>query len=229
VNSQLPLDITLRDEATLDRFVAGHNQELFDLLQRLTPSQAQKMILITGVAGSGKTHLLQAVCRQTRHAIYLPLAMISQLSVDIFEGLADRPLVCLDDLQMLSGNPEMQLALFTLINDLRESGQSFVFSADRKIDQAIFGLKDLVSRLNACAHYHLELPGDDQKMAFLKGDAHRRGLQIGNDVISWILTHTPRDMTNLRSLMNRLDQESLRSQRRITIPFIKQVLQPGGK
>jgi len=224
VSVQLPLDITLRDEATLDRFVTGHNQELFDLLQRFSPSQAQSMILITGVGGSGKTHLLQAVCRETAHAVYLPLAMLARLSGDIFEGLADRPLICVDDLQVLSGNAEMQLALFTLINDLKENGQSFIFSADRKIDQAVFGLKDLVSRLNACARYHLELPEDTHKLAFLRLDAHRRGLQIGNDVINWILTHTPRDMTNLVSLMSRLDQESLRSQRRVTIPFIKQVL-----
>lgn len=220
---QLPLDITLRDESTLDRFVVGQNTELFDLINRLGDSQNQ-MILIAGVSGSGKTHLLQAICRHTDDAIYLPLAMIDELSPDIFENLAKRPLVCLDDIQAIAGDADMELALFTLINELKEKGSSFVFTTENKLDQTEFELKDLVSRLSACAHYYLEMPGDGHKTIFLQDEARRRGVQMNSEVASWILTHTPRDMANLISLMNRLDQESLRSQRKITIPFIKQVI-----
>jgi len=118
----------------------------------------------------------------------------------------------------------MELALFTLINELKEKGKSLIFSANSKLDQMGFELKDLVSRLSAFMHYYLEMPGDGHKTVFLQEDARRRGVQINNEVVNWILTHTPRDMANLIILMNRLDQESLRSQRKITIPFIKQVL-----
>lgn len=221
---QLPLDIVLRNEATLERFVIGHNQELVDVLQRLDSMQGQSSLLITGPAGSGKTHLLQAVYRKVAHAIYLPLGLIARPLPDIFDGFADRPLVCLDDLQVLSEKPEMQLALFMLVNDLKENGRSFVFGSDRKIDQTVFKLKDLVSRLDACTRYHLEPLEDVDKQDFLQVEACRRGLQVSHEAVNWILTHTPRDMTNLISLMNRLDQESLRSQRKVTIPFVKHVL-----
>jgi DnaA family protein len=221
---QLSLDIALRDQATLDRFIPGNNQELVNLLGSLADSATQQMIVISGLKGSGKTHLLQAACRQVRHAIYLPLGSIAEPSPDIFEQLSDHPLVCLDDLQAIAGNNEMQLALFSLMNGLREQQRSFIASLDCRIDQAGFSLKDLVSRLQACGHYAVEAPQDQHKIDFLKMDAQRRGLQLSNEVISWILTHTPRDMANLVSLMNRLDRESLRSQRRPTIPFIKQML-----
>ena len=204
--------------------MVGQNTELFDLINRLGAGQDQ-VILINGVSGSGKTHLLQAISRQVEDAIYLPLAMITELSPDIFENLAKRPLVCLDDIQVLAGNKQMELALFTLINELREKGRSLVFSGSSKFDQMGFELKDLVSRLSAFMHYYLEMPGDGHKTVFLQEDARRRGVQINNEVVHWILTHTPRDMASLVTLMNRLDQESLRSQRKITIPFIKQVLE----
>jgi len=220
---QLPLDITLRDEATLDRFVVGQNTELFNLINKLLEGQDQT-ILITGASDSGKTHLLQAICRHSDDAIYLPLAMIEGLSPDIFEGLSQRPLVCLDDIQAIAGNAEMELALFTLINDLKEQERSFVFSSNDKLERIGFKLKDLVSRLSACTPYYLEMPDDEHKTVFLQQEARRRGVQINHEAINWILTHTPRDMTNLISLMHRLDEESLSRQRKITIPFIKQVL-----
>lgn len=221
---QLPLDITLRDEATLDRFVVGQNTELINLINQLGKDQEQ-MILITGMSGSGKTHLLQAISRHSKDAIYLPLAMITTISPNIFENLAQRPLVCLDDIQAISGNPEMELALFTLINELKENGQSFIFTTASKFDQAGFKLKDLISRLSACTHYYLEMPDDVHKADFLQEEAYRRGVQINSEAINWILTHTPRDMGSLIGLMRRLDEESLSSQRKITIPFIKQVLE----
>lgn len=222
---QLSLDITLRDQATLERFVAGNNQELIDILQTLGSDNKVRMIVITGLSGSGKTHLLQAACRQVDHAIYLPLKDLPELDSGVFEALGASPLVCLDDLQALAGSEQMQLALFSLINELKENSRSFVFSLDQPINQAGFILKDLVSRLQGCVHYHLETPQDRHKADFLQADAQRRGLELTDEVVSWILTHTPRDMPNLVSLMNRLDQESLRSQRRPTIPFIKQILQ----
>ena len=222
MSSQLPLDITLRDEATLERFVVGNNQELVDLLLNFEPVKQPRMIQLTGIEGCGKTHLLQAVCRRIEHAIYLPLAVIPRLSQDIFEGLAQRPLVCLDDIQVLAGNAELELALFTLINDLKEHNRSFIYSTQQPVD---FTLKDLHSRLSGCEHYPMESPEESHKKEYLSVEARRRGLQMSEDVVRWVLTHTSRDMSSLIALMQQLDRESLRSQRRLTVPFVKQVVE----
>jgi DnaA family protein len=223
VGEQLPLDIVLRDEATLERFVQGNNAELVELLAGMSQANGQ-MILISGIAGSGKTHLLQATCRLAKDAMYLPLEQLPGLSPAVFDGLSSRLLVCLDDIHLLAANPELELALFGLINEIRDSGHSFVFSSRSPLDQSGFELQDLVSRLSACMQYALELPDEANKISYLREDAARRGLELGDDVISWMLTHMPRDMPSLASFMMQLDRESLRSQRKITIPFAKQVL-----
>ena len=223
MGTQLPLDITLRDEATLDRFVTGRNAELIDLLSRFEPASAQ-MLLISGVCGSGKSHLLQAQSRRVPGAVYLPLKQIPGMSAGIFEGLAARPLVCIDDIHAIKGIAEMELALFGLINEVKDNAHACVFTSLNAVRLVGFDLQDLVSRLNACTHYTLELPDDAHKATFLQEDARRRGLQISDDVISWVLTHLPRDMPTLTSFLALLDRESLSQQRKITIPFARDVL-----
>lgn len=42
--------------------------------------------------------------------------------------------------------------------------------------------------------------------------------------IDWLLTHAERDVPGLVALLDRLDRASLAEQRRITVPFLKQVL-----
>ena len=127
MGEQLPLDIALRDEATLERFVTGDNAELIELLTRFDPER-QQMVVITGVEGSGKTHLLQAVARSQDGSIYLPLADLPAVTEDAFEGLSSRSLICLDDIQVLAGDPPTELALFGLINEIRDLGHSYLFS-----------------------------------------------------------------------------------------------------
>lgn len=225
-SSQIPLDIVPRSGAMLERFVVGNNRELLHQLTVFDAHKKRQMMGITGVPGCGKTHLLQAVSRRNEHSIYLPLSMIDELSPAIFEGLSERPLICLDDLHLIAADAAMQFALFTLINSLIDNNQSLIFSSRRRVEHIGLSLKDLASRLQGCTHYRLELPEDSHKMDFLRAEAQRRGLRLSEGVSNWILTHTPRNMADLTALMQRLDHESLSHRREIiTIPFIKSMLQ----
>ncbi len=218
--TQLPLDFRLRDEAILDRFIAGSNQELLAEIQSIQDNN-QKSLFVVGAVATGKTHLLQASSRLLPTSIYLPLKEIDKYSPDMFEGFAEAQLICLDDIDCLAGNAEMELALFSFINQLKEQGASFIFSASQKADQCGFGLKDLVSRLNACIPYTIHELDDESKRLHLFQDAEARGLVFTREVVDWILVHKPRDMRSLAELMNLLDRESLAAQRRITIPFLR--------
>ena len=222
ITRQLPLNFRLRDEATLERFVVGENQELLALLQ--DKNNLSRPIYLYGSAGVGKTHLLQGLVRQYAHGLYLPFAVVSPLQPVIMEGMMSFELICLDDIDVLAGQDEMELALFGLINQLHEQNKPFVLSATQRPDQGQYGLKDLVSRLNACAHYQLHEPDDEQKCRFLKQDAKRRGMILSDGVIDWLITRLPRDMASLVDLMNQLDVLTLAEKRQITIPFLRSVL-----
>lgn len=222
--TQLPLNLSLRDESTFERFIPGLNQELLSVLQSPADTGYTRSIFLTGANAVGKTHLLQAASRLASFSLYLPLKNIDAYSIGIFNDFAVADLVCLDDINCLASDTEMELALFNLINQMREQGTSFIFSSPQRPDQCGFCLKDLVSRLNACTQYPLYELDDVSKREYLANDANLRGLVFGDGVLDWILAHTPRDMHSLSALMALLDHESLAAQRRITVPFLKEII-----
>ena len=59
--------------------------------------------------------------------------------------------------------------------------------------------------------------------------AQRRGLQVDEAAIDWLLRRVERDLGSLAGLLDRLDRESLAAQRRITVPFLRQVLGTPGR
>jgi DnaA family protein len=69
-------------------------------------------------------------------------------------------------------------------------------------------------------------PLDDASRAeILRDRAMRRGLVLEETAIDWLLSRTDRNLGSLMALLDRLDRESLAAQRRITVPFLRQVME----
>ena len=88
-------------------------------------------------------------------------------------------------------------------------------------------LADLRSRLQRLANFHVRELDDAARMAALQLRARHRGLELPNDTASYLMSRSRRDMRSLYELLDKLDLEALRAQRRLTIPFVKDVLQSG--
>ena len=66
---------------------------------------------------------------------------------------------------------------------------------------------------------------DDQgKAEALRLQARQRGMDMPEEVAGYLLRRSPRDMTALFALLDMLDQASLAAQRKLTVPFVKEVL-----
>ncbi|MDY6946874.1 MAG: DnaA regulatory inactivator Hda, partial [Pseudomonadota bacterium] len=105
---QLPLGIRLPDSSVFDSYYAGRNQPVVDALLALHAAErprAPTCIWLHGAIGTGKTHLLQAVCtlasREGRTAAYLPLPDVIDLGEEVLTGFGELAIVCLDDAQVL--------------------------------------------------------------------------------------------------------------------------------
>ena len=55
--------------------------------------------------------------------------------------------------------------------------------------------------------------------------SEERGLELTEDVATFLLSRQQRDLPYLLGMLETLDQASLQAQRRLTIPFVKQVLE----
>lgn len=231
VPAQLPLGIRLRDEASFDSFHGQATAPLVELLRgfsQLDQPPADSCIYLWGASGSGRSHLLQAACQQMSAAggssIYLPLKQLLEHPAELLEGMEGLDLLCIDDLQVLAGRNDWQEALFHLYNRLRDAGQRLLLAADCAPRQLPLELPDLVSRLGWGLVFQLPTPDDADKQAILQLRAAQRGLQLPDEVARYLLTRGGRGLDELFNLLERLDQASLQAQRRLTLPFVKQVL-----
>ena len=226
---QLSLPVQLSDQAVFDSFFASGNGALLTHLQSLARSGRERLVWLWGGSGSGKTHLLQAACAeaggQGRRAAYLPLK--EKLDAGMLAGLEEFSLVCLDDVQRIAGLADWESGLFRLFNDVAENGGSLLVSADRPAAKIPFGLPDLQSRLNWGPVYRVDpVSGEDLHKAMALRAQHR-GLQLPEETSRFLLRRFPRDMRSVYRLLDTLDLASLRAQRRLTVPFVRDVLSRG--
>ncbi len=233
MSTQQPLlNLSLHDGQRFATFFVNKlgtdNQLIVDDLQDSLSSDAHKQNVIWGSDNSGKSHLLQATCHAAfskgMSAAYLPLKELQQHGVGIFEGSSIYQIICIDDVDSVTGNDTWELALFNLINQTRERQQVLIFSATQNPRHLDCKLADLHSRLLWGASYQLHELDDEEKSAALKFRAAQRGIELDNAVIEYIYKRYPRDFTTLIGILDKLDIESLSSQRKITIPLVKQAL-----
>ena len=229
---QLSLGIRLDDSATFENFfVSDSNRQLVaHLRQALDEAHQthQQYNYLWGPEGAGSTHLLQALCHQAddcqKSAFYIPLTNFNEYNPAIFEGLESLALVCLDDVQAIAGNADWELALFNLFNRLRESGTWLCIAAKMNPRQLPLALPDLLSRLLSGVIFSMQPLEDADKILALQLRARQRGFEINEEVASYVLQRNDRGMKNLFGLLERLDQHSLETKRRITIPLVRELM-----
>ncbi len=228
---QLPLGVRLRDDATFANFYPGINAAAQGYVERLCEPEAggvESLVYLWGPLGVGRSHLLQAAChrleQQGAATLYLPLEEVAELGPALLEGLGQFELVCLDDVQRVATDAQWQEALFHLFNRLRDSGRRLLLSADAAPRELPLSLADLRSRLSQALVFQLRELSDEDKLRALQLRAFRRGLQMSEEAGRFILTRSGRSMNELFDVLERLDQASLQAQRKLTIPFLKEVL-----
>lgn len=232
---QLALALSLRDDATFENFYPGDNQPAVAVLEALVSKQTEivlgkkeSVVYLFGQTGVGCSHLLQAACHRADAegllSTYLPMEEVMYLSPELLENLEHIDLICIDNIDLIAGNSVWEEAIFHLYNRLRESETSLVVSGKLPLQETPIRLKDLISRLSWGFVFQVKGLTDDQKISALQQRAHARGFSLPVQVGQYLLRHYTRTMPELFALLDKLDSASLIAQRRITLPFLKEVL-----
>lgn len=224
---QMALDIGLHTLPTLDSFFAGPNSAALQHLKLWTGSQMPSPVptYLWGESGSGKTHLLRAVYTALRDQ-GLSVGWIDPHKQDHLSFDDAWTAVLMDDVHLF--NLEQQQAAFNwFVNALTpKSGPARWVLAAGSLPPADLKLRDdLRSRLGWGHVYALQVLSDPERRAVLRQEADARGLFLSDDVMSYMLTRFSRDLSSLMMLLDHLDQFALQTQRAITIPLIKSMLE----
>lgn len=225
---QLTLPLQFSDEVRLDNFIAGDNTQILHTLSHLMPLGGWDYYYLWGAPGSGKSHLLQACCAhlmaQGISVSYFNLTDVLVTQGAILQGLEQFEVVALDDVHVVAGNSDWEEALFTCFNALQDAGRLLLVSATAPPAKTALALPDLVSRLQSGVIYALKPLQDDDKIVVLQQRARAHGLDLSAEVGQYLLNHHQRDMPKLLGALELLDKASLENKRRLTIPFVKEVL-----
>ncbi|HET9843371.1 MAG TPA: DnaA regulatory inactivator Hda [Gammaproteobacteria bacterium] len=226
---QLALSLTFTDGAELTNFVVGKNSLALERVKLAASGLGEFILYVWGATSVGKTHLLQGACNAATlnhglSAIYIPLRQYKKLKVQDLAGLEQLDLVCLDDIEHICGDPIWEEAIFYLYNRMRALNKHLLVASNGAASHLSCGLLDLKTRLGWGEIYHLESLSDDEKMQALKVRAQQRGLLLSNDVLQYIFNRSNRSMGALYQNLEILDKASLTLQRKLTIPFVKKIL-----
>lgn len=197
---QLILELSVAPEPTLENFVVGRNTEAVQALRALASGEAcSRVIYLWGESGCGRSHLLKATLSASRTAA----------------------LTVVDGIETLTR--AQAEALFPVARDAL-AGTGFLLASGDIPPASLELREDLRSRLGAGLVYRLWPLSDGEKLAALRARAHHLGFELPPDAGTYLLRHCPRDMAALLSTLDALDRLSVKLQRSITLPLLRQCL-----
>lgn len=234
MSAQLPLALPVGPDQRFDLFV-GHDWAVEALRaaslgapQGVETARIDSALLLEGAEGSGKTHLLLAACRAAseagRSARYLPVPAFAGALDTMLVGLEANDLVALDGIHAAAASRADCEALFHAHNRLRDAGRTLLYGSCLPAGDAAWALPDLRSRLGQCLRVSLDVLDDTGRREALRRRAARRGLELDEAVLDWLFRRVERDLKSLTTLLDRLDRAALAAQRRLTVPFVRQVI-----
>jgi DnaA-homolog protein len=230
---QIPLQLEPRRPDRFEDFVVGPNAVAFHAVQQLL-EEPGGILFLSGPQGSGKSHLLNALCHSARHAgmaaFYIALKRLPEEAAAGLEGLQTLDLVCVDDLDYVAGNPVWEQALFRCFNEIRDAGGRLLVSSSQPLSSLPIQLPDLASRLAWGVRQNLQPPDDAGKLEVLQQRARTLRIEVPLDVQNYLLRHGRRDMAFLLNVLERLKDSAFADKRKISVPLAREILggQSGG-
>ena len=238
INQQFPLALKLDSSATFANYWAEADAQALAALQQLAQSAQGSWIYLAGPAGSGVSHLLQASSAAAVAAGFSVMVLsLSELIAagkslgadevaGYFDTLENADLLCIDDIDCLVDQPQWQEHLFYLLEKLKNKpGSRLLIGSHSVAAQLPLTLADLKSRLMWATGFTLQTLDDEQKCNLLRFKAKGLGLDMSAEVARFLLNRCSRNVGDLLAVLVQLDKLAMSSGRRLTIPWIKSVLE----
>lgn len=214
--SQLSLGLALPTSwAREDFLVVPGNETALAAIDRW-PDWPNSTLVLYGPAGCGKTHLSHIWATLSGARMIGP----QDLTAAAVDELARQPLV-LDDADR-DADP---VALFHLINLMRERGFALLLTGTAPPSQWPYTLPDLMSRLKAMAAERIAEPDDALLSAVLVKLFADRQLQVGKDVVRYLAARIERSCHAARQWVAALDAASLAENRAVTVMLARRLLE----
>ncbi|MCC7305497.1 MAG: DNA replication protein [Alphaproteobacteria bacterium] len=218
---QIPFDLGSRAALGREDFLIGaSNAAAVNLIDRW-PDWPTPLLVISGPAASGKSHLAAVWRERTGAHILRPDMLLSHSAEQIAETGKN---IILDGLDPWLGDRAAETALFHLYNIFNAEKRSILATMRMTPSQADFAVADLASRMRASLAAPIQPPDDLLLASVLIKLFSDRQLTISNDVIQYVLPRMERSFAAARDIVAAADRLALAEKRPVTVALLRQVL-----
>lgn len=228
--------------ADLNDFVAGPQSELaLTAARQLASGQAVPFnpLYVCGPVGSGKTHLLEGICRQLKRN--QPNANVVLITAEAFanyftQALRDHSLpgfrqrfrgvdaLVVDNIDFFESKRVFQEEFLHTFAELADHGRTVVLSGTRH-PRLLTKLSDeLVSRFQSGLVCRLEAPDSATRLKIVEAKAARLSGEIATDALAYIADRFRGSVRELEGALNCLHAYFTMTRKKITLAIAREVL-----
>jgi chromosomal replication initiation ATPase DnaA len=151
----------------------------------------------------------------------------ADINEDFIRDVADmNHHIIIEDADALIGNIVGEKGLFHLYNIFKEEQRSILLTLNEPPVRRRFALPDLASRLRAAPSVAIREPDEQLLEALLVKLFNDRQIRVSAEALAYILPRIERSFEAVRDLVERADQKAMIEKRSITIPFLRDILNP---
>jgi len=230
---QLFFDFPAKPQYTFANFVicSGNSTALEFVKRVMAPDSGENLLYLHGATGSGKTHLLSAICSDLAGCSTGP-----QLSIIPFEAVTEENFrsvveqaggqthLLLDNLHLLADSSLLRSAVWQLFNDFYESGRKIVATATLPPKELNSLDEHLQSRFMWGLVAKLDISDDESRRMILRKLAADRQIILPAEVSDYLLVHVRRDIPSLAAALEQLKQRSFAVQKKISLKLAREAL-----
>lgn len=220
-HEQLTFDLGHRSALGRDDFlIADSNRDAVSWID-LWPEWPAPALVLYGPAACGKTHLSAVWSAQTKATTINP-EDLATTSADVLFAQGEHFLI--DPVDPWIGDRAAETTLFHLYNLAKENKRTLLLTMRVPPVRLSFAIPDLASRLRAAPGVAIHAPDEMLLGAVLVKMFADRQIQIGEDVLNYILPRMERSFAAARDLVEKADRQALAEKRAVSVPLIRQVL-----
>lgn len=201
-----------------DFLVAPSNAVAFAMIERWAFWTGGKLVL-TGPAGSGKTHLAHVWAASTGARIVAASDLCAQTIPELAQGA-----LAVEDIPGIAQDDAAQTALFHVHNLVLAEGHPLLLTGRGAANRWGLSLPDLESRIAAAQSAELQTPDDTLLAAVLAKLFADRQITPKADLIPYLLLRMDRSFDAARQIVADLDAASLAQKRPVSRTLAARVL-----
>ncbi len=221
---QYHLPLPLREAMGLEDFLlAQPNEEAARWLLQNNPSAwASPALVLWGPEGAGKTHLL-SIWAAAFDATKVRVGDHEALGL-LAEGSSTDAIFALDAADFVAGQEDLEEWLQHFYNAVAAVKGHLLLTARKPPASWGLRLRDIETRLKSVPSVQLGEPDDDLMRGLLIKLFRDRQLLVEAGVVDFLASRLERTGTAIKKAVKKLDEASLETGRKISIPFVQKIL-----